>query len=64
MARPRGNAQQGQAYADCERLCNCGLRFHHEPPCYSHIQGDMVIACVCPDHPESAPPAKANVEDA
>ena len=62
MPRPRGNGQQD--YAGCQRLCNCGLRFHHDPPCYAHIQGDMVIACVCPDHPESAPPAKANVEDA
>ena len=48
----------------CQRVCACGLRFHQDPPCYSHIQGDMVTACVCQDHPESAPPAKANVEDA
>ena len=48
----------------CQRVCACGLRFHQDPPCYAHIQGDMVVACVCPDHPESAPPAKANVEDA
>ena len=61
---PRGNGQQTMNYADCQRVCNCNLRYHHDPPCYAHIQGDMVISCVCPDHPESAPPAKPNVEEA
>ena len=47
----------------CQRLCPCGLRFHLDPPCYAHIQGDMAVSCVCPDHPETAPPPKANVEE-
>ena len=60
---PKPKAQATPDYADCQRACRCGLRFHHDPPCYSDIQGDMVQSCVCPDHPESAPPAKSNVSD-
>ena len=48
----------------CQRVCRCGLRFHQDPPCYSNIDGnDMATACVCPDHPETAPPAKPNVDE-
>ena len=60
---PKPKAQATPDYADCQRACRCGLRFHHDPPCYSDIQGDMVQSCVCPDHPESAPPPKPNTEE-
>ena len=48
----------------CQRVCPCGLRFHQDPPCYSQIDAnDMATACVCPDHPETAPPPKPNVDE-
>ena len=43
--------KQKAGIGDCQRACPCGLRFHHDDPCYSHVQGDVVTSCVCPDHP-------------
>ena len=63
MPPKKQKAEQEAGYVDCQRACPCGLRFHHDDPCYSHVQGDVVTSCVCPDHPESAPPPKSNTEE-
>ena len=46
-------------HPECVRLCRCGVRHTCSGPgCWSNGQGDEVTTCVCPDHPDSAPPAR------
>lgn len=52
-------AARGQETGCCDRLCPCAVPY--ATPCWSHIVGDTVYTCVCPDHPEQAPEPRPNV---
>ena len=51
-------ASAGVTAGCCDNLCPCGVPYSR--PCYSHVIGDMVRTCICPDHPEQTPAERVN----